>query len=142
MRFLLIKKLNENAIIPFRGSPNAAGLDLSSSEELVIPPRSHKLVKTGLSMSIPSGYYGRIAPRSGLAYKHGIDVFAGVIDSDYRGEVGVILYNSSENEFKVNIGDRIAQIIIEYYLKDLGIGEVDSLEETERGDGGYGSTGK
>ena len=88
-----IKKLNELAIIPTRGSEHAAGHDLYATEEYTLKPLERKLFKTGISMAITEGMYGRIAPRSGLAYKAGIDVMAGVIDEDYRGDVGVILIN-------------------------------------------------
>ena len=98
------------------------------------------MVGTGLAFGIPEGNYGRIAPRSGLAAKHSIDVGAGVIDSDYRGEVKVLLFNFSDVDFKFNEGDRIAQMIIEKYTMTL-ITEVEKLDETVRGDGGFGSTG-
>lgn len=92
-------------------------------------------------MSIPNGYYGRIAPRSGLAYKNGIDVMAGVIDSDYRADIGVILFNSDKTDFFVKSGERIAQIIIEK-CHPIEWEEVDALEESVRSSGGFGSTGK
>ena len=92
-------------------------------------------------MALPTGCYGRIAPRSGLALKKFIDIGAGLIDADYRGEVGVILFNFSDQDFVVNMGDRIAQIIFEK-IKTPQIKELDSLEGTDRGAGGYGSTGK
>ncbi len=109
-----IKKLSDKAKIPTQGSKYAAGYDLYAAEEVLVNTMGRKLVKTNISISIPEGYYGRIAPRSGLAYKNGIDVLAGVIDSDYRGDIGVILFNTDHNlDFEVNVGDRIAQIIIE-----------------------------
>lgn len=98
------------------------------------------MVGTGLAFGIPEGNYGRIAPRSGLAAKHSIDVGAGVIDSDYRGEVKVLLFNFSDTDFGVSEGDRIAQMIIEKYTQTT-LTEVDELDETVRGDGGFGSTG-
>jgi dUTP pyrophosphatase len=93
-------------------------------------------------MEIPDGYYGRIAPRSGWALKYGVDTLAGVIDSDYRGEVGVILYNTDkEIPFNIKMGDRIAQIVFEkYYTFDIEVS--DEISKTSRGDGGFGSTGK
>jgi dUTP pyrophosphatase len=137
-----IKLLNELAKIPSRANPTDAGADLFSTEECIIPPLSRKLIKTGISIEIPETYYGRIAPRSGLAFRNGIDVMAGVIDSSYRGEIGVILYNTDkDNEFKVNIGDKIAQIIIEYHY-NFDFVTTAELNETSRGDGGFGSTGK
>jgi dUTP pyrophosphatase len=141
-----IKLLNELAKIPSRANPTDAGADLFSTEECIIPPLSRKLIKTGISIEIPEtdnkGYYGRIAPRSGLAFKNGIDVMAGVIDSSYRGEIGVILYNTDkDNEFKVNIGDKIAQIIIESHY-NFDFTTTAELNETSRGERGFGSTGK
>ena len=98
------------------------------------------LVKTGLSISMPTGCYGRIAPRSGLALKKFIDVGAGVVDEDYRGELGVVLFNFGEEDFKINMGDKIAQLIFER-IKTPTIVETDDLEETGRGKKGFGSTG-
>lgn len=135
-----IKKLSDAAKLPFHGSESAAGYDLCSIERIRIMPHARALIKTGLSLSIPDGYYGRIAPRSGLAYKHGIDVLAGVIDADYRGELGVILYNSGMNDFEINEGDRVAQLIIEKCHKVEWI-EVNELETSVRSEGGFGSTG-
>lgn len=137
---LYIKRLVPHAKIPVRSSIGAAGVDLSSIENTIVEPRSHRLVKTGLSIQIPLGTYGRVAPRSGLALKHGIDVMGGVIDSDFRGEIGVILFNHTDQPFKISEGDRIAQLIIEKILVPE-IMEVDSLNETQRGSNGYGSSG-
>ena len=98
-----IKKLHIHAKVPTRANPNDAGADLYSIESVVIPPLSRGVVKTGIALEIPVSYYGRVAPRSGLAAKHGIDVLAGVIDSSYRGEIGVVLLNTdSSNSFTVN----------------------------------------
>lgn len=136
-----IKKLNSNAKIPTRANPNDAGADLYSIESVIIPPLSRAIVKTGIVLEIPESYYGRIAPRSGLAAKSGIDVLAGVIDSSYRGEIGVVLFNSdSSNSFIVNTGDRIAQLIIENHYNPVFV-EVPDLTETNRGEGGFGSSG-
>ena len=99
------------------------------------------MIPTGLQMAVPPGYYIRVAPRSGLAYKHGIDVFAGVVDSDYRGEARVILFNSDTEDFVFTHGDRIAQLIIEK-IETPGVQEVTELPDTVRGAGGFGSTGK
>lgn len=137
---LRIKKLSDNAFIPVKGSEHAAGYDLFAIEETVVPARGKILVSTGIAMAIPIGNYGRVAPRSGLAAKNFIDVGAGVIDADYRGEVKVLLFNFAETEFKVNAGDRIAQLIIEKYTR-TEIEECDDLDATVRGDGGFGSTG-
>lgn len=98
---LLIKRLSERAILPTKGSPLAAGYDLYAANETLIPAKGKAIVKTGLALKIPSGNYGRVAPRSGLTVKHFIDVGAGVIDEDYRGELGVVLFNFSETDFEV-----------------------------------------
>jgi len=105
-----------------------------------VPAKGKFLVSTGLQIAPPAGHYARIAPRSGLASKLFIDVGAGVVDGDYRGEVKVLLFNFSDTEFEVKKGDRIAQLICEKYAH-VEIVETDSLEETERGSGGFGSTG-
>lgn len=137
-----IKKIHPEAIIPTKGSVDAAGYDLHSSIDGILQPGERKLIPTNISMVIPKGWYGRIAPRSGLAYKHGIDVLAGVIDSDYRGNIGVILYNTDlDKPFEFKTGDRIAQIIFEKHANALFVEFQELGESTERGDAGYGSTG-
>ena len=105
--------MNVNAKLPVRGSSGAAGYDLSAAESAVVPAHGKCLVKTGIAIAIPPDCYGRIAPRSGLAIKRFIDVGAGVIDSDYRGEIGVVLFNFSDEDFCISMGDRIAQLIFE-----------------------------
>jgi dUTP pyrophosphatase len=136
-----IKRTNINSHLPTRGSKYAAGYDLYSCTNLILYPKERRLVNTGIILEIPDGYYGRIAPRSGLALKQGIDVLAGVIDSDYRGEIGVILYNTDNNmPFHIKAGDRIAQIIFEkcfYFVFE----EESKVEDSIRGSGGFGSTG-
>ncbi|XP_004835502.1 deoxyuridine 5'-triphosphate nucleotidohydrolase, mitochondrial isoform X2 [Heterocephalus glaber] len=134
-------RLSEHATAPTRGSARAAGYDLYSAYDYIIPPMEKALVKTDIQIALPSGCYGRVAPRSGLAAKHFIDVGAGVIDEDYRGNVGVVLFNFGKEKFEVKKGDRIAQLICEriYYPE---IEEVQELDDTERGSGGFGSTGK
>ena len=145
--FLNIKKLNEDATIPTYGSDYAAGMDIYSSEDTFVQGLCSRVVKTGISVSWTGkhaeSYYLRIAPRSGLAAKHGIFVNAGVIDYDYRGEVKVVLYNSEEADFNIRKGDRIAQIILEKITRPT-VMEVDvhEDEETGRGAGGFGSTGR
>jgi dUTP pyrophosphatase len=141
------KKLHPDAQMPTKGSEGAAGYDLYANEDAVVPSeygvanQNWNPIKTGISISIPKGHYGRIAPRSGLAVKYGINVLAGVVDSDYRGELGVVLHNSHPiSDFMVRKGDRIAQLIIERCY-DAEFVEFDKLEETERGQGGFGSTG-
>jgi deoxyuridine 5'-triphosphate nucleotidohydrolase len=136
-----VKKLTDNAITPTRGSEYAAGADIYSVEETVIPPREHRLISTGIAAQAPEGCYIRIAPRSGLAAKHSIDVLAGVVDRDYRGEIKVILINNSNQVFKVSAGDRVAQLICERAVI-TDIVEVDDLDYTERGSAGFGSTGR
>jgi dUTP pyrophosphatase len=136
-----VKKLSENAIVPTQGTKFAAGYDLYAAEDSVVVCGTRKLIKTNISMEITPGYYGRIAPRSGLAYKSGIDVLAGVIDSDYRGDIGVILYNTDKNiDFEIKKGDRIAQIIFEACYSAT-LNSVENLDNTLRQGGGYGSTG-
>jgi len=137
---LLVKKLVENAVIPQRGSEDAAGYDISSVEDTVIPSHGRAVVSTGISISVPDGTYGRIAPRSGIAYKHGIDVLAGVIDKDFRGEVKVILYNTSDSDFVIHPGDRVAQLILEK-IETPDVAVVLELIDTVRGAGRFGSTG-
>jgi dUTP pyrophosphatase len=137
---LLIKKLSENATTPTRGSAFAAGYDLYAASATIIPARGKALVSTDLSIATPEGTYGRIAPRSGLAAKHFIDTGAGVIDADYRGEVKVLLFNHSDKDFEVAKGDRVAQLVLErIYTPEIV--EVKNLEESVRGEGGFGSTG-
>ncbi|NXY03930.1 DUT protein, partial [Pteruthius melanotis] len=138
---LRFTKLSDNAFAPSRGSARAAGYDLYSAYDCVIPPMEKAVVKTDIQIALPSGCYGRVAPRSGLAAKHFIDVGAGVIDEDYRGNVGVVLFNFGKETFEVKKGDRIAQLICErIYYPELE--EVEALDDTERGEGGFGSTGK
>ena len=122
-----------------QGTTEAAGYDIRANEKLVIPEHSRKLVSTGIKVKLPVGTYGRIAPRSGLAVKS-IDVAAGVIDRDYTGEIRVLLVNNSDFAFKVNIGDRIAQLVIER-IATVKFELVKSLTGTERGEKGFGSTG-
>jgi deoxyuridine 5'-triphosphate nucleotidohydrolase len=137
---IYVKKLREDAQLPTRGSAAAAGLDLYSAEDVVIAPLSRALIKTGISVAVDHGTYFRIAPRSGLALKHGIDVMAGVVDSDYRGEIGVILVNLNDSPFSVLKGDRIAQGIVEMICL-AHVVEVNDLDSTDRGSNGFGSTG-
>ncbi|AGE50800.1 dUTP pyrophosphatase [Paramecium bursaria Chlorella virus CVB-1] len=135
----LIKKLVPEAIVPTRGSDGAAGYDLTSVVDITVPALGRVAVATGLAMRVPSGTYGRIAPRSGLAYKYGIDVLAGVVDEDYRNEVLVILYNTSDCDYIIKKGDRIAQLVLEK-ISTPEVEIVDDLDKTSR-TGGFGSTG-
>lgn len=137
---LFVKKQSATAQLPARATPEAAGYDLFANADLTITAKGKALVDTGIAIAIPAGYYGRIAPRSGLAHKFFIDVGAGVIDADYRGNVGVILFNFGEKDFAVKVGDRIAQLLIEK-IANPDVVEVESLDDTVRKDGGFGSTG-
>ncbi|KAM4602559.1 deoxyuridine 5'-triphosphate nucleotidohydrolase, mitochondrial [Polymixia lowei] len=138
---LKFAKLSEYATTPTRGSAKAAGYDLYSAYDYSIGPMDKAIVKTDIQIAVPSGYYGRVAPRSGLAAKHFIDVGAGVVDEDYRGNVGVVLFNFSKETFEVKKGDRVAQLVCERICyPDLV--ELETLDETERGAGGFGSTGR
>ena len=139
MSILRVKKTNDTAVVPTQGTPHSAGYDLYSIETHILMPMDIKLFKTGLILEIPTGHYGRIAPRSGLAFKNGIDVMAGVIDEDYRGELGILLINLGKTEKEIKIGDKIAQIIIEPYKK-VDFLLVDDLSDTQRGTNGFGST--
>ncbi|XP_040902919.1 deoxyuridine 5'-triphosphate nucleotidohydrolase, mitochondrial isoform X2 [Toxotes jaculatrix] len=138
---LRFAKLSEHATTPTRGSAKAAGYDLYSAYDYTIGPMDKAIVKTDIQIAVPHGCYGRVAPRSGLAAKHFIDVGAGVVDEDYRGNVGVVLFNFNKEEFCVKKGDRVAQLVCERICyPDLV--EQETLDETERGAGGFGSTGR
>jgi len=137
---LEVKKLKDDAKLPQRGSELAAGLDLFSNEDIVVKAKGKSLVDTGIAIKVPVGCYGRIAPRSGLAWKNFIDVGAGVIDADYRGPVKVLLFNFGEEDKHISRGDRIAQLILEKICM-ANVVEVGELGNTERGEGGFGSTG-
>jgi deoxyuridine 5'-triphosphate nucleotidohydrolase len=137
---LKFKKLDSKAILPTRGSSSAAGLDIYCIEEITIGPGARCLAKTGLAVAIPEGYYGRLAPRSGLALKTGLDVLSGVIDSDYRGEIGCLLYNTSDETIHLPAQSKICQLIIEKIEMPTAMW-ADELTGTTRGSGGFGSTG-
>lgn len=137
---------DEPTLYPYKKYHSDAGWDIKAAESVIIKPGSYAAIKTGLKVIIPTGYYGHILPRSGLAVKNGIMTMAGVIDSEYRDEVKVLLYNAGENDFKVEAGDRIAQLVV---TKILLSSELISSEEaaengymdTNRGVNGFGSTG-
>jgi dUTP pyrophosphatase len=137
---LRFKKLDPRAVLPKRGSALAAGLDVCSIEDVEIGPKQRVTVRTGLAVAIPPGFYGRVAPRSGLAAKSGLDVLAGVIDSDYRGEVCCVLYNTGDDVIKLAAGSKICQLIVEQIITPEAAWATD-LDETARGAGGFGSTG-
>ena len=140
-RTIRVKAIDGGATVPTQANPLDAGWDLYASEDSCIQPSHRALVRTGISLEIPKGFVGLIWPRSGLAVKSGIDVFAGVIDAGYRGEVGVCLFNSSDAEVEIKQGDRVAQILFQEVPK-FTIQESDNLQSTSRGDGGFGSSGK
>ncbi len=138
-----IKKINDNAIIPKYQTKGAAGFDFHSVEDVLIGRNWTVLVDTGLSFQLPEGYELQIRPRSGLALDKHLTVLnsPGTVDSDYRGEIGVILHNTGNKAIQIEKGDRIAQGVIKK-VEQFKLEEVDELEKTERGDGGFGSTGK
>lgn len=130
-----------NNPLPSYATPLSAGMDLRANEYCLLYPGQRALIKTGLFIELPEGYEAQIRSRSGLAFKHGIMVLnsPGTIDADYRGEIGIILYNSSTDPFEINIGDRIAQMVISR-CEQVKWKEVAELSSTERGEGGFGST--
>ena len=137
---LRFKQLDPRAVLPQRGSALAAGLDLCAIEEVKIEAKQRGVARTGLAVAIPPGFYGRVAPRSGLAVRNGLDVLAGVIDSDYRGEICVVLYNTGDEPINLPAGSKICQLIIEQIITPEAEWTTD-LDETARGAGGFGSTG-
>jgi dUTP pyrophosphatase len=141
MSVLRVKRLSENAVLPIRGSGLAAGYDLASAEDVIVPARGKAIAKTDLAMVIPLGHYGRIAPRSGFSWKKHTDIGAGVIDADYRGNVGVVIFNHSDEDINVSQGDRVAQLIIEQISTPVVEDVEGELDDTDRGEGGFGSTG-
>lgn len=145
MNKLNIKVVNRgHQPLPAYATAQSAGMDLRANldESIVLHPLEHRLIPTGLFISLPEGYEAQVRPRSGLAFKHGITVLnaPGTIDADYRGEIGVLLVNLSNTDFVVNDGERIAQMVIARHEQGNFI-KVDQLDETERGAGGYGHTG-
>ena len=142
---ILIKKINKEVITPKYKTDGSSGVDLSAflEKKVVIKPNSSELIPTGLQVAIPNELEIQIRPRSGLAAKESIGVLnsPGTIDSDYRGELKIILFNHGKEDFIINNGDRIAQMVLVPILK-MEFEEVDSLPDTVRGQGGFGSTGK
>lgn len=136
-----VKQLRSAARLPARATNWAAGADLHCAEAFTLQPGERTLAPTGLAIEIPLGFYGRVAPRSGLAVRHGVDTLAGIIDADYRGELKVALINLGGEPVSFDVGERIAQLIIEQAaICDFVWSE--ELSETERAEGGFGSTGK
>lgn len=138
--YMKIKLLAENAKAPVRATEHAAGYDIFCNEHISLIPGARALIGTGFAMSIPHGMVALIWPRSGLAGKHGVDSLAGVVDSDYRGEVRVALINHGHAVVDFKPGDRIAQMLIQQVYQEPVV-IVDDLEDTQRGAGGFGSTG-
>ena len=137
-----ISKIVPHAVVPTRATDGAAGYDLSACEDAVVPAGGWKMINTGIAIQIPSDCYARVAPRSGLTLKKGLSTGAGVIDSDYRDAVRVILFNHSDIDFEVKSGDRIAQMIFErIYTPMLQEVKYEEMTDTVRGLGGFGSTG-
>ena len=138
-----VRLLHPAARTPWRAHPGDGGADLHAVDEVVIPPGERRDVGTGIALAIPPGYAGFVQPRSGLAFRHGIMVVntPGLIDAGYRGEVRVCLYNSGAEPFAVAPGDRIAQLVVQS-VESAEFAVSDDLEETGRGAGGFGSTGR
>ncbi len=135
-----IKKVDSEAKLPNYAHPGDAGMDFFSNEEVFLKPGERRLISTGISMAIPEGYVGLMWDKSGIASKFGIKSMAGVIDAGYRGEVKILLHNLSKYDFQIEKGMKIAQMLIQP-VEQKQLIEVDSLEETERNEGGFGSTG-
>ena len=140
MEPLKVKLLTSDAKLPTRGSPGAVGYDLHCSVDFNLDGLNHICVPTGISCQMPPGVYGRVAPRSGLAVKHGVHILAGVIDPDYTGEIKVLMCSLNGSTKRFQKGDRIAQLILER-CEVPPVVEVDHLSDTDRGAGGFGSTG-
>ncbi len=136
------KRIHPDAVLPAYAHPSDAGMDLRSVDDVVVPRGGRALVHTGLVMALPPMHEGQVRPRSGLALKHGVTVLntPGTIDAGYRGEVGVILANFGDADFAVKKGDKIAQLVIAPVLQP-SVEEIDVVDETDRGAGGFGSTG-
>lgn len=139
---LSFRRIHPDAVMPAYAHASDAGMDVRSVRELVIPPGGRALVPTGLVFNLPAGYEAQVRPRSGLALKAGVTVLnsPGTIDAGYRGEIGVILANFGQDDFKVNVGDRIAQLVIAPVLQPVVV-EATEVDSTDRGAGGFGSTG-
>ena len=143
MATIRIKKIRDGAVAPHYEHDGDAGMDLYSAEYLTLRPGERKLVPTGFQVEVPKGYEMQIRPKSGLALKHGITVLntPGTVDSCYRGEVGVIMLNTSDDDYEIKSGEKIAQAIVAKVEKVV-VEEVEELTETRRGSGGFGSTGR
>lgn len=132
--------LSKNAYVPTKASPQSAGYDLYSAYDYMVPPLGKELISTDISLCLPKGTYGRIAPRSGIAWKHFIATGAGVIDPDYRGNVKIVVFNHSPNPFEIKKGTKIAQLICEKILFPT-ITILNEADQTDRNNKGFGSSG-
>jgi dUTP pyrophosphatase len=137
---LLVQRLHHTAIVPKRASSQDAGYDLHTIENRVLAPGERAVLRTGIAVRVPDGTYGRIAPRSGLAVRYGIDTLAGVVDQGYTGEIQVVLINHGDAPFTITTHDRIAQLILER-IATPETKEVETLPKTHRGSAGFGSSG-
>jgi len=135
-----IKKLRPEAILPKYAHPGDAGMDFFSCEDAVLKPGERKLIPTGVAIELPEGYVSLIWPKSGLSLKKGLDVLGGVIEHTYRGEYGVILLNTSDEDYEVKKGEKIAQLLIQPIVS-VDVEEAEELSDSVRGGGGFGSTG-
>ncbi len=138
---LQVQRLSDNATLPRRVSAGAAGYDISSAKQMVIPAEGKGLVPTDLIIAIPNGCYGRLAPRSGVSWLNHLSVGCGCIDQDFRGNVQVVLFNHSKYDFHIKVGDRIAQLILEK-IEIPDVEEVQEMNQTLRGQNGFGSSGR
>lgn len=125
--------------VPAYAHPGDAGADLRSSVDEVVPARGRKLIPTGICISLPAGHVGLVWPRSGLAVKHGLDCGAGVVDSQYRGEIKVLLFNHGDADYPIRRGDRIAQLLVQK-VETVEFVQAEALDDTPRGENGFGST--
>lgn len=140
---MILEVYSSSGVLPEYKTIDSAGMDLQADETIILKPLGRALISTGLKIAIPRGYEGQVRPRSGLAWKNGITVLnsPGTIDADYRGEVKVMLINLSNVDYEIQEGDRIAQLVIAKYEK-VEVKNVEVLDETVRGEGGFGSSGK
>jgi dUTP pyrophosphatase len=140
---LAIRLLHPDAVVPARMRPGDAGYDLRATERVVIPQDGRRTIGTGIALALPAGVAGLVTPRSGLAVEHGLTLLnaPGLIDPNYRGELRVVMHNSGEHRYTVELGDRIAQLLlVPYWAPELEV--VDELSATERGTAGFGSSGR
>ncbi len=137
---LHLKKLSPTAVLPKYIHPHDAGMDLYSNENITLQPQERKLIPTGIALAIPTGYVGLIWDKSGIATNHGLKTMAGVIDAGYRGEIKILIHNLSNQPYTVQAGTKIAQMLIQP-VEQKEIIEVQELDDSSRGDGGFGSTG-